>query len=143
MGIIRVVPMGKFLQSILRIINGNIQKVRDFQFQFYIGLMILLVLLFIGVWCLRRIAKKQIRVPLFFNYAINGAERRIVIEKVKPGECPICGGKMKYYNRPVEWREYYVDGKRKREVVKRTPALECRRNDEHWFKVDPAGDRVS
>ena len=50
---------------------------------------------------------------------------------------------MKYYNKPIEWREYYVDGKRKREVVKRVPALECRRNNEHWFEVDPAEERIS
>lgn len=94
-----------------------------------------LLLLVFSLW-LRRITKKQIRIPLAFDYAINGMDRRIVIEMVKPDKCPICGGKMKYYNKPVEWREYYVDGKTKRELLKRTPALECRRNCEHWFKVD-------
>lgn len=52
-------------------------------------------------------------------------------------------GKMKYYNKPVEWREILrSDGSTKREVTKRIPVLECRRNAEHWYAVDPAEDRV-
>lgn len=143
LGIVSVVPVSKILQNALNLLKGNIQEVTNFSIHFYTYFMIFSLLLLISVLSLRRIAKKQIRVPLVFDYAISGVERRIVLEKVKLGECPICGGKMKYYNKPIEWREYYVDGKRKREVAKRVPALECRRNNEHWFEVDPAEERIS
>lgn len=143
LGIVSVVPVSKILQNALNLLKGNIQEVTNFSIHFYTYFMIFSLLLLISVLSLRRIAKKEIRVPLVFDYAISGVERRIVLEKVKLGECPICGGKMKYYNKPIEWREYYVDGKRKREVVKRVPALECRRNNEHWFEVDPAEERIS
>lgn len=54
-----------------------------------------------------------------------------------------CGGKMKYYNKPIEWREILrSDGSIKREVTKRIPVLECKRNAEHWYSVDPAGDKI-
>lgn len=143
LGIVSVVPIGKILQNALNLLKGNIQEVTNFPIHFYTYFMIFSLLLLFSVLSLRKIVKKQIRVPLVFDYAISGVERRIVLEKVKLGECPICGGKMKYYNKPIEWREYYVDGKRKREVVKRVPALECRRNNEHWFEVDPAEERIS
>lgn len=65
------------------------------------------------------------------------------IEKIHIEGCPQCGGKMKYYNKPVEWREILrSDGSTKREVTKRIPVLECKRNAEHWYAVDPAEDRV-
>ena len=43
-------------------------------------------------------------------------------------------GKMKYYNKPIECRH----GK----ITKAIPALECLRNHEHWYKVEPAEDRI-
>jgi len=92
---------------------------------------------------LRKIAKKQIRVPLILNYAISGYGRRITLEKIHIDKCPRCGGKMKYYNKPVEWIDnYYGDGRTKREITKRIPVLECKRNSEHYYEVDPAEDRV-
>ena len=94
--------------------------------------------------CLRSITKKETRHPLFFNYAISGLGRRITIEKIHIDKCPICGGTMKYFNKAVEW-EYgkYSDGRTKREVIKKVPALQCKRNSNHWFEVDPAEDRVN
>jgi len=143
LGIVSLIPIGQILKNAINLFNGNIQEVMNFPIQFNTYFMVIALLLLILVLSLRRIAKKQIRVPLVFDYAISGMEQRIVIEKVKIEECPICGGKMKYYNKPIEWREYYVDGKKKREVSKRVPALECKRNNEHWFKVDPAEERIS
>ena len=50
---------------------------------------------------------------------------------------------MKYYNKPVEWREIVrTDGSVKYEVTKKVPVLECRRNPKHCYEVDPAEDRV-
>ncbi len=74
---------------------------------------------------------------------ISGYGNRLTIEKIHIEGCPQCGGKMKYYNKPVEWREILrSDGSTKREVTKRIPVLECKRNAEHWYAVDPAEDRV-
>ena len=45
---------------------------------------------------------------------------------------------MKYYNKIIEKR-YSPDG----EVSYiKTPALECLRNEEHWFKVDTTEDLI-
>ena len=50
---------------------------------------------------------------------------------------------MRYYNKLIEWVDtYYSDGKTKREITKRSPALECKRNSEHWYRVDTAEDRI-
>lgn len=143
LGIVSGIPVGKILQNALNLFKGNIQAIMNFPIELYTYFLMFSILLLTFVLSLRRITKKQIRVPLVFDYAISGVEQRIVLEKVKLGECPICGGKMKYYNKPIEWREYYVDGKRKREVVKRVPALECKRNNKHWVEVDPAEERIS
>ncbi len=52
-------------------------------------------------------------------------------------------GKMKYYNKPIEWMDKLCsDGKVKREVTKRTSVLECRRNSNHCYVVDYTEDRV-
>ena len=73
----------------------------------------------------------------------SGYGNRLTIEKIHIEGCPQCGGKMKYYNKPVEWREILrSDGSMKREVTKRIPVLECKRNAEHWYAVDPAEDEV-
>lgn len=70
-------------------------------------------------------------------------EGRLHIEKIHIEKCPICGGKMKYFNKPVEWIDVLnSDGKIKREVTKRVPALQCKRNSEHWYRVDPAEDKL-
>ena len=111
--------------------------------QTYLMISIIFVLLFVLFFRLRRIAKKQIRVPLILNYAISGYDRRITLEKIHVDKCPQCGGKMKYYNKPVEWREIVrTDGSVKYEVTKKVPILECRRNPKHCYEVDPAEDRV-
>ena len=57
---------------------------------------------------------------MILNYAISGYDRRITLEKIHVDKCPQCGGKMKYYNKPVEWREIVrTDGSVKYEVTKK------------------------
>lgn len=142
-GILGLFPVGKILANALSLLKGNVETALDFPVQTYSVIFIIFALLFILFFSLRRIAKKQIRVPLILNYAISGYGRRITLEKIHIDECPRCGGKMKYYNKPIEWVDkYYSDGKTKREVTKRIPALECKRNSEHWYEVDPAEDKV-
>lgn len=142
-GILGLVPGGKILAIALSFFKGNVQEMLDFPVQTYLVFFIIFALLFILFFSLRRIAKKQIRIPLILNYAISGYGGRITLEKIHIDKCPQCCGKMKYYNKPVEWREIVrADGSIKREVTKKVPALECRRNAKHWYEVDPAEDKV-
>ena len=77
------------------------------------------------------------------NYSISGYNGRITLEKIYMDKCPMCGGEMKYYNRAVDWDyKQCRDGKTKRVVTKRIQVLECKRNGDHYFEVDPAEDRV-
>lgn len=109
----------------------------------YVFILIPIVMLFFVVIALRRVAKNQTRHPLIFNYAINGIGHRISLEKINISKCPQCGGEMKYYNKPIEWDYiYYSNGNKKIRIIKTTPALECKRNSEHWYKVDPAEDKI-
>lgn len=142
-GIFGLFPIGKILANELSFFKGNMQTVEKFPVQTYLMISIIFVLLFVLFFRLRRIAKKQIRVPLILNYAISGYDRRITLEKIHVDKCPQCGGKMKYYNKPVEWREIVrTDGSVKYEVTKKVSVLECRRNPKHCYEVDPAEDRV-
>lgn len=141
-GIVGLVPTSQIFRNFLNVFNGNINEIIGFSIQFNASFLAVIILFLTLVLGLRGVVKKQIRIPLVFDYAISGMEKRIVIEKIKLGKCPICGGKMKYYNKPIEWRESYIDGKMKREVIKRVPALECKRNSEHWFEVDPAEEKI-
>ena len=142
-GILGLFPVGKILANVLSLFKGNVQAVLDFPVQTYSVIFVIFALLFILFFSLRRIAKNQIRVPLILNYAINGYGTRNTLEKIHIDKCPQCGGEMKYYNKPVEWREIVrADGSIKCEVTKKVPALECRRNAKHWYEVDPAEDEV-
>ena len=50
---------------------------------------------------------------------------------------------MKYFNKAVEWENTtYPDGKPKRKVTQKVPALQCKRNPDHFFEVDPAADKL-
>lgn len=133
----------KMVKNSLDIFNGAMKPVVGFQFSIYLMAFVILVILLVILLSLRRIAKTETRHPLFFNFAINGHGNRLTLEKIH-SKCPQCGGKMKYYNRPVKWREIlYSDGRIKRQVTKRVPAIECKRNsDEHWYRVDPAEDML-
>ncbi|WP_099203899.1 hypothetical protein [Scatolibacter rhodanostii] len=141
--IVGLLPLGKIIKSILEFFNGNAKVLLKSEIMTYlIVLLVVLVLCFI-IFSLRRITKTQTRYPLFINFAINGKGEKLTLEKIHIDKCLQCGGKMKYYNKPIEWREIFRnDGSLKREVTKRIPALECKRNTEHWYEVDPAEDKV-
>ena len=141
--IVGIFPFAKIVKSAVRFFRGMNGNTISLDMQKYSIIFIIFVFLFLIFFTLRRIAKKQTRHPLFFNFAISGYGNRLTIEKIHIEGCPQCGGKMKYYNKPVEWREILrSDGSTKREVTKRIPVLECKRNAEHWYAVDPAEDRV-
>ena len=135
-------PMYKMFEPEINLITNKRVKV-DLNNNIYVIIFAVIFILFVLVLHLRSITKKETRHPLFFNYAISGLGRKITIEKIRIDKCPICGGTMKYFNKAVEWRNItYSDGRTKREVIKKVPALQCKRNSDHWCEVDPAGDKL-
>lgn len=140
-GILGVFPISKIFKSVVNFKSQNISSFLEVQP--YTIMFIILLLLMVIFQSLRKIVKNQTRYPLLFNFAISGYGKRLTLEKVHIDKCPQCGGIMKYYNKPVEWRDILLsDGSTKREITKKIPALECKRNREHWYKVDPAEDGV-
>lgn len=138
--LVELFPITKIIKGVMKTFNGSLLP-SDINFYMIISV-VLFMLLLISI-SFRGITKNQTRHPLMFNYAISGYGGRLTIEKLEIGKCPQCGGNMRYYNKPIEWVDHYIDGKIKREVTKKTPALECRRNAEHWFRVDPAEDMLN
>lgn len=123
----------------------NTQKLPSLTF-----LCILLVLLAvfslafgIALW-LRDIVKKQLLLPLAFGYGISGYHGKIGLCSIT-GKCPICGGKLKYYNGMTEWHDVIdpINGQILKRVPKRKePVLRCNRNHRHLWLVDPAEVRI-
>jgi len=141
-GMLGVFPIGKVLKSGVHFFKSQ-DVTSTLEVQPYTIMIIILMLLFVIFLSLMRITKNQTRHPLLFNFAISGYGRRLIIEKIHIDKCPQCGGNMKYYNKPTEWREILrSDGSIKRKITKKVPALECKRNTEHWYVVDPAEDGV-
>ena len=148
--LIGLFPLYKIVEPLINLItkesikaNLNNSIKADSNNSIYFIIFFVILILFGLVMFLRSITKKETRHPLFFNYAINGLGRKITVEKIHIDKCPICGGTMKYFNKAVEWRNIpYSDGKIKREVTKKMPALQCKRNSDHWYEVDPAADKL-
>lgn len=99
-----------------------------------ISLFVLLFLLVVTI-SLGRIAKH--RTQHFSSWAflpsITGWGGRIGLAKLQ-GDCPKCGGKLIFYDKPVEWISDVQSGRRK--VTRRAAAAECTRNSDHWWTVD-------
>lgn len=141
--IVGIFPIVKIVKNIVCFFTGTYENIISLEMQKYSIIFAILAFLFLIFLGLRRIVQRQTRHPLFFNFAIRGYGGRLVLEKIHIVGCPKCGGKMKYYNKPVERREIIrSDGSIKYEVSKRIPVLECKRNAEHWYAVDPAEDWV-
>ena len=140
--LIGLFPMYKMFEPEINLITNKRVKV-DLNNNIYAIIFTVIFILFVLVLCLRSITKKETRHPLFFNYAISGLGRKITIEKIRIDKCPLCGGTMKYFNKAVEWRNItYSDGRTNREVIKKVTALQCKRNSDHWYEVDPAADKL-
>lgn len=139
--LIGLFPLYKIFEPVINLLTNEGIKTDSNNSSYLIFFSIILIVLVL-VMLLRSITKKETRHPFFLNYAISGLGRKITIEKIRIDKCPICGGTMKYFNKAVEWRKIpYSDGKIKREVIKKVPALQCKRNSDHWYEVDPAADR--
>jgi len=88
-----------------------------------------------------RLVKNQLRLPLWWGFALSGVGRRITLEKIR-ANCPKCGGKMRYYNKETRGLDYVdANGSKRHKVLEREPYLECKRNPKHCFPVDPAEHR--
>lgn len=81
-GILSLIPLGKILISVSNFSKGNFRGISGPQTQVYDIALILLVLGLLVCFSLRKIIKKQIRVPLALNYAISGFDGRITLEKI-------------------------------------------------------------
>ncbi len=142
-GLIALLPVGKILGNAYAVLRGPFETKNVENQQFWIWILMGVMLILILSISLRRITKRQTRHPLCFNLAISGYGKRLSIEKMNISKCPQCGGEMKYYNKAVEWVDrYYSDGKVKREVTKKIPVLECKRNSKHCYEVDQAEDSL-
>ena len=135
-------PLGKMIRSVTALFSGSLETLNTNDIQISSLAFVVLFMLLMITLTVRRIANLQTRHPLICNFAINGYGKRIVIEKITK-KCPKCGGKMKYYNKPIKWVDkLYSDGKVKREVIRRISVLECKRNSDHCYVVDCAENRV-
>lgn len=142
-GLSSLFPLWKFFQPLINLFNSGFSNFSSdgSQSLWFILFTVLFLALLVVVHCFR-IAKHQLRKPLIFGWAISGAGRRITFEKIRAGRCPRCGGKMRYYNKPLRWIDHIeASGRQWREVTERVPALECKRNPKHWTEVDPAEDQ--
>ena len=139
-GMASLFPFWKLLKSLTDFSQSGVD-ISSNQISNTVSLMTFLILFVLLVFSirLRTIAEKQLRIPLVRGWAINGYNHRITIERVKGSRCPQCKGKMKYYNKPVEWQTVpNLNGRDKHQVTKRVPALECLRNPDHCYEIDPA-----
>lgn len=140
--LIGIFPFYKIFEPVISLFTSKSIKINPNN-SIYPVILVVIMLVLIIIIRLRSITKKETRHPLFFNYAISGLGRKLTIERIHIEKCPRCGGKMKYFNKPVEWiNKHYSDGRTKREVTKRVPAIQCKRNPEHWYGVDPAEDKL-
>ena len=93
------------------------------------------VLLFaIAMW-LRNVAKNRTQhfSPLSWLPTVTGWGGRIGLARLE-GSCPIDGGRLRFYDKPVSWIHYPETGRRK--VTERRMAAECVRNPDHCWPVD-------
>lgn len=145
-GLMSLFPLWKFFESVLELIRSGFAGVRIDRHA-GIGWVICFVVLFlmlVVILGLRRLAKQQLRKPLISGWAVSGRGHRITLERIRTGKCPLCGDTMRYYKKPTKWVDHIgVNGRKRREVTERSPALECKRNPSHWTKVDPAEELAS
>lgn len=138
LGLASIFPVWKIMEPVVNIFAKGVAGRASGRVWWVAGFC-LLFLIFLTVMWLRRLAKNELRQPLFLGWALSGSGQRITLEKIHAGNCPLCQGKMRYYSKPTQWIDRTdQNGVRHREVTERVPALECKRNPKHWFEVDPA-----
>ena len=92
-----------------------------------------MVIILIG-W-MRMIVRK--RGQFFSKYpwfpTIVGWGGKISLVKLQ-GECPVCGGGLKFYSKQIDWTYRGKSGQKK--VLEHAPVAECESNCSHWWIVD-------
>ncbi|MFU9915708.1 hypothetical protein [Fannyhessea vaginae] len=142
--LIGIFPFYKLFEPLINLFTNKSIQINANNNIIYWGILAIVIILLAIIAWLRDITKRETRYPLFFNYAISGLGRKLTIEKIHIEKCPKCGGEMKYFNKAVEWRDTTCpNGKTKHEVTKKVPVLQCKRNPDHCYEVDPAADRVN
>lgn len=142
-GLMSLLPLWKIFQPVVALFRAGPRRASDSDVSivWLVVFFTLIVILVVALY-LRRVTSGQLRKPLIFGWAVSGSGRRITIEKILAGKCPWCGGKMRYYNKPTKWIDHIEpNGRLRRKVTERVPALECKRNPKHWAEVDPAESR--
>lgn len=139
MGLFDCIPLFGIIKNFCALFNENI-TIRSHSNIINATVFIVIFILLYFTVILRTITKKQKMHPLFFNIAISGYGKRLSFKKIH-ATCPICGGKMRYYNKPIEWIQDYNSSKK--QITKRAPVLECKRNSEHWYYLDPAAESIA
>ena len=111
--------------------SGNLKPVHPVWVFVFLGLVVVIAL----AMCLRRVAKNETQhfPSLSWLPALTGWGRRIGLARMT-GTCPVDGGRLRFYDKPVRWAYDLNTGKRK--VTQRRMAAECVKNDEHWWPVD-------
>lgn len=144
LGIVSLFPTWEFSQALCGLVRAifapSAERVEQYGRNMVLSFcpLAIILLLLLLVWFLRRLAKRQLRVPLRWNFALSGAGRRITLEKIR-ANCPDCGGEMRYYNKETRGYDYRDEkGVRRHKVLERRPHLECKRNSDHCFRVDSA-----
>ena len=140
--LVGIFPIENIINSLGKFFDGTFQGNIIYELQKWILFFLVVVILLCILMRLRKIAKKQIRYPLFGNLAISGFGNRIIIEKIDISKCPRCGGKMRFYNKPQKILYYDNNGNVREIIEKRVPVFECRRNPEHFYFVDIAEDKI-
>ncbi len=111
--------------------TGNLKPIQPVWTFILMGL----IFVFALAMFLRRVAKNEtLHFPtLSWLPALTGWGGRIGFARLQ-GTCPIDGGRLLFYDKPVDWVVDLDKGKRK--VTQRQMAAECVKNDEHWWPVD-------
>lgn len=142
LGLVGVFPLWKVMQPLYYLFSkGSAAQATESGREVWAFCLMVIVLVFCLVMALRRLVKNQLRLPLWWGFALSGVGRRITLEKIR-ANCPKCGGKMRYYNKETRGLDYVdANGSKRHKVLEREPYLECKRNPKHCFPVDPAEHR--
>lgn len=110
---------------------GNLKPVQPVWAFVFLGLVVVFAL----AMFLRRVARNETQhfPSLSWLPALTGWGRRIGLARMQ-GTCPFDGGRLRFYDKPVQWVDDLNTGKRK--VTQQRMAAECVKNDEHWWPVD-------
>lgn len=105
-----------------------------------VGLMLVLLA---TTWRARRLTKHRLlRLPRWHRLpAVTTIGGRLALVRLG-GNCPRCGDRLRYRNRPSRWIEQPgFLGFAAKDVTEREQVAECTANHEHAWKLDPAEDR--